>query len=471
MTTSYSNLVKAISDKIGRGRPVLVCAGFGSGIVTASMEALGAGTKCVRCDVLEPTMRLPDPRGGDDIVVGGLQSQVAGGMPIVLDAVDRVQRDDVLDEIRHFLAMSSRPVVVTIHDKSALRADIAALCGESLSFGAVAMEYDKFPAIAPDTSGSVSTEDIQACMEAIAASPAALKLAEYSAPGVLKLTDGFVPGKLTAEERAFIAQHEMMHLRYVGRKLPKEKRDAWEAAIARFERGESESPSCPGCDEKQPEDQTNPDKLCDSCSEEARGVKGPIYGRIVTDFVVNPAVKELAELPGKMAIVSDHHVNSVIRELKEIQGKTEELECDATPRTGWCIDVSGSMGESGVRKAVRHVMDHGYIGDIVVAVSDSAKQVPFDGSALLMAEIHEENLLSGIEISHGGMSACREAVALARSLGAAKVILLTDDMATNDDLALFDEHVDLWKCDCKCHEPGVVMFHLVPCCRNGRTES
>jgi hypothetical protein len=33
------------------------------------------------------------------------------------------------------------------------------------------------------------------------------------------------------------------------------------------------APSCPGCGEDQPADQSDADKLCDSCSEEARGVK------------------------------------------------------------------------------------------------------------------------------------------------------------------------------------------------------
>ena len=129
---NYDKLVETIKNSRS---PMIVCAPHGRGIVTASQEALGPETKVIHADLLEPAMPLPSLTPVTSFrvteLVRGLQAEVFGGMPIVLMDVDNIQRKDVLDDVRHFLAVTLRPVVVCVHSLSGLD-EIVALCPSKL---------------------------------------------------------------------------------------------------------------------------------------------------------------------------------------------------------------------------------------------------------------------------------------------------------------------------------------------------
>ena len=129
---NYDKLVETIKNSRS---PMIVCAPHGRGIVTASQEALGPETKVIHADLLEPAMPLPSLTPVTSFrvteLVRGLQAAVFGGMPIVLTDVDKIRRKDVLDDVRHFLAVTSRPVVVCVHNLTGLE-EIVALCSSKL---------------------------------------------------------------------------------------------------------------------------------------------------------------------------------------------------------------------------------------------------------------------------------------------------------------------------------------------------
>lgn len=101
--------------------PILVM-GPGTNKMEAVKAVLGSDSTIVKIDQLE---QLPSSRGR----LGGLQRHVAGGRPIILEDVDRIQRHDVLVEVHHLLTTASRPIVATATSEQKVPVEIMSLFG------------------------------------------------------------------------------------------------------------------------------------------------------------------------------------------------------------------------------------------------------------------------------------------------------------------------------------------------------
>ena len=108
---------KAIQEALAKGHPVLPIGKPGTGQVMDTKDALGGlGLNPLHL-FLADMEELHAPRW----------ERIRDADSFILDEADKAN-GEVQDEVRHFLALTSRPTVVIVHDGAALPEDFRNLC-------------------------------------------------------------------------------------------------------------------------------------------------------------------------------------------------------------------------------------------------------------------------------------------------------------------------------------------------------
>lgn len=109
--------------------------------------------------------------------------------------------------------------------------------------------------------------------------------------------------------------------------------------------------------------------------------------------------------------------------------------------TYWCFDVSGSVSSRELRRAASYVREH--IGGEDRMIVFDARAAWLLGSRDVGLSLLEDDLVRG----HGGtdVAKCIELIESDGPRSPHRKVLLSDGLMTPEDLARFDEFVDLTK--------------------------